>query len=93
MDNKIDQLKTEVSDIEKSLDELKNNVTLSEADKKTQADTLKAKAEATKQKIENEIHSLENKTDDDSKKKKEEAETLLNSFNETMQLYTSILNT
>jgi hypothetical protein len=53
---------------------------------------LKAKAETTKQKIENEIHSLENKTDDESKKKKEEAETLLNTFNEIMSLYTSILN-
>jgi hypothetical protein len=53
---------------------------------------LKAKAETTKQKIEKEIHSLENKTDDESKKKKEEAETLLNTFNEIMSLYTSILN-
>jgi hypothetical protein len=53
---------------------------------------LKAQAETTKQKIENEIHSLESKTDDESKKKKEEAEALLNTFNETMTLYTSILN-
>lgn len=93
MDNKIDQLKTEANDITKSLNELKNNVSLSEDEKKTKAETLKSQAEATKQKIENEIHSLESKTDDDSKKKKEEAETLLKSFNETIALYTSILNT
>ena len=92
MNNNIDQLKTEVDDIKKSLNELKNNVSLSENEKKNKAEELKAQAEATKQKIENEIHSLEDKTDDESKKKKEEAEALLNTFNETMTLYTSILN-
>ena len=93
MDNKIDKLKTEVNEIKDSLNALKNNVSLSESEKKTQAEALKSQAEATKHKIENEITSLESKTDDDSKKKKEEAETLLNSFNETMALYASILNT
>ena len=88
----IEQLKKETDEIKKWLEDLKNNVSLSETDKKNKVDDLKSKAETTKQKIENEIHSLENKTDDESKRKKEEAETLLNSFNETMTLYTSILS-
>ena len=88
----IEQLKKETDEIKKWLEELKNNVSLSETEKKDKADALKTQAEATKKKIEKEIHSLENKTDDESKKKKEEAETLLNSFNETMNLYSSILS-
>ena len=88
----IEQLKKETDEIKKWLEELKNNVSLSEADKKNKAEELKAQAEATKQKIENEINSLEDKTDDESKKKKEEAETLLNTFNETISLYSSVLN-
>ena len=97
---KIDSLKTEFDDIKKSLTELtnqlKNNDSLSEDEKKAKTDELKAKAdelEQTKQKIENEIHSLESKTDDDSKKAKEKAEILLTTINETMALYDSILNT
>lgn len=92
MNNNIDQLRTEVDDIKNSLNELKNNVSLSEDEKKEQVDALKSQAEATKKKIEDEISSLEGKTDDESKKQKEEAETLLNSFNEIMSLYASILN-
>ena len=88
----IEQLKKEADEIKKWLEELKNNVSLSETEKKNKADALKTQAETTKKKIEEEIHSLENKTDDESKKKKEEAETLLNSFNETMNLYSSILS-
>lgn len=88
----IEQLKKETDEIKKWLEELKNNVSLSETEKKDKADALKTQAETTKRKIEKEIHSLENKTDDDSKKKKEEAETLLSSFNETMNLYSSILS-
>ena len=48
--------------------------------------------EKAKQKIQSEIDALKDKTDDASKKKKEEAETLLSTFNETLTLYTSILN-
>jgi hypothetical protein len=88
----IENLKKEVDDIKNSLNELKNNVSLSEVEKKEKAETLRAQAETTKQKIQEEIHSLETKTDDDSKKKREEAETLLNSFSEIMNLYTSILS-
>jgi len=92
MTNNIDQLKTEVDDIKKSLNELKNNVTLSESEKKNQAEALKTQADTTKQKIENEIKALEAATDDESKKKKEEAETLLKSFIDITSLYNSILN-
>ena len=88
----IEQLKKETDEIKKWLDELKNNVSLSEVEKKNKAETLKAQVETAKKKIQREIHSLEGKTDDESKKEKEEAETLLNSFNETMKLYASILN-
>ena len=88
----IENLKKEVDDIKNSLNELKNNVSLSEVEKKKKAETLKAQAETTKQKIQDEIHSLETKTDYESKKKKEEAEILLNSFCEIMNLYTSILD-
>ena len=94
MDNKIDQLKTEVDEIKKWLNELKNNVSLPEVEKKNKAEDLKSQAETTKKKIENEIQSLESKTDNKSKKKKEEIEALLNNFNnETTELYTSIINT
>ncbi len=91
MANSIDQLKIEVDNIKNSLNELKNNVTLSEEERKDKAENLKKQAETTKKKIEKEIHSLESKTDDESKKKKEEAEILLNSFNEILGLYTTII--
>lgn len=91
MTNSIDQLKIEVGNIKNSLNELKNNVTLSEKEKKDKAENLKKQAETTKQKIQAEIDALANKTDNDSKKKKEEAETLLNSFNEILGLYTTII--
>ena len=93
MTNNIEQLQVEVDNITNSLKELKDNVALPELEKNNKAEELKSKAEDTRHKIENEIKALESKTDDDSKKKKEEAETLLNSFNETMVLYASILNT
>jgi Mg2+ and Co2+ transporter CorA len=74
------------------LDALKNNVSLSDTEKKSQAETLKAQAETIKQKIQDEIESLGDRTDEESKKKKEEAETLLNSLNEITSLYASIIN-
>ena len=51
MTNDIEKLKTEVNDIKKSLNVLKNNVTLSEVDKKNQAEELNRKADATKEKL------------------------------------------
>ena len=88
----IEQLKKQTDEIKKWLEELKSNVSLSDVEKKNKAENLKTQAEIAKKKIEEEIHSLENKTDDGSRKKKEEAKLLLNSFNETMKLYSSILN-
>lgn len=88
----IEQLRKETDKIRRWLEELKNNVSLSEVEKKNKAESLKNQVEATKQKIENEIHSLETKTDDESKKKKEEAEALLNSLTDITNLYTSILS-
>ena len=47
----IENLKKEVDDIKNSLNKLKNNVSLSEVEKKEKAETLKIQAETTKQKI------------------------------------------
>jgi hypothetical protein len=91
MDNKIEQRKTEIDDIKKSLIELKDNVSLSIEEKRAQADALKAQTEATKKKIEEEIRLLENKTDDGSKEQMEKAEALLESCNEIIDLYESII--
>ena len=88
----IEQLRKEADDVKKALDALKNNVSLPEEEKKNEAKKLKNQAEITKQKIQSEIDALSDKTDDESKRKKEEAEALLTSFNETMTLYASILN-
>ena len=92
MTNTIDQLKTEVNDIKKWLDELKSNVSLSDLEKKNKAEALKTQVDTTKHRIENEINSLKDKTDDESKKAREEAEALLYSFNETTSLYNSIIS-
>ena len=88
----IEQLRKEADDVKNALDALKNNVSLSETEKKNESEKLKSQAEAMKQKIQSEIDALADKTDDESKRKKEEAETLLTSFNETMNLYAIILN-
>lgn len=87
----LEQLKKETNEITNSLRELKNNVSLSEIEKKDKVESLKTRAESMKQKIQNEIHSLESKTDDISKKKKEKAEALLSSFTEITTLYASII--
>ena len=89
--NNIEQLKIEVDEIKKSLNELKNNVSFSEIEK-TRLKTLKSQAEITKEKIQAEIKTLTNKTDKNCKKEKEEAEALLNSVNEALRLYSSVLN-
>ena len=90
--DKIEQLKLDVDELKKSLDELKNNVSISDVEKKNKVGEIKNKAEITKHKIESEITSLSDKTDEKSKKSREEAEALLCSFNETMNLATSILS-
>ena len=59
----IEQLKKEANEVEKWLEELKNNVSISESEKKTKAEELKTKAESTKHKIESEIASLSEKTE------------------------------
>ena len=72
---------------------MKNNVSLSDSEKKIKIESIKSQSETVKDKIQKEISSLESKTDDASKKKKEQAETLLNSLNEITTLYTSMTNT
>ncbi len=90
--NNIEKLKTEVDEIKNSLNTLKDNVTISKVEKKNQAEALKKQADTTKQKIEDTIKILKDKSDEASKKKKEEAETLLKSFSEITNLYSSIIN-
>ncbi len=92
MRNSIEELRTEVDEIKTSLNALKEDVTISEIEKKDIAEKLKRQAEITKEKVETTIKTLEKKTDESSKKKKEEAKTLLNSFNEIVKLYSSITN-
>lgn len=92
MNNNIDQLKTEVDNIKNSLNELKDNVSLSEVEKKNQAEALKAQAETAKQKIQAEISALDTQTGVDIDRKKAEAQALLDSFNEIMDLYSSIVS-
>ena len=89
----IEQLKKETDEIKKWLEDLKKNISLSESEKKEKAEKLKSQAETTKQRIQSEIDLLSDKTDDESKKNKEEAEALLTSFDEIMNLYASILGT
>lgn len=89
----IEQLKKETDEIKKWLEDLKKNVSLSKSEKKEKAEKLKSQAETTKQRIQAEIDLLSDKTDDESKKNKEEAEALLTSFDEIMNLYASILET
>lgn len=88
----IEQLTKETDEIKSSLEELKNNVSISESEKKEKAKELKTRVETTRQKIQSEIDVLSSKTDDVSKKEKEEAEALLNTFNESLKLYEDILN-
>jgi archaellum component FlaC len=83
----IENIKKKVDEIKNSLNELKNNVSLSDIEKKNQAECLKAQAEATKQRIEIEINNLDNET-------KTEAQNLLNkSMDDITSLYNSIVNT
>lgn len=89
---KIELLEKETDEIRIWLEELKNNVSIPENEKKDKAEELKIQAETTKQKIENEIKTLETATDTESKKEKEKAETLLKSFIDITNLYNSILN-
>ena len=88
----LETLKKEVDEFKTLLEELKNNVSISEAEKKNKAETLKNQAETTKKKIEKEIRELSEKTDNVSKKQKEEAEALLKSFEDMVNLQMSILN-
>lgn len=90
MDEKnIDQLQWEVSNIQKSLNELKSK-TLSEAEKKTKTEEIKNKAETTKQAIQSKIDQLKDKTDADSVSEREKAETLLKTVNDIITLQLSI---
>ncbi len=90
---KIEELRKEADEIKVWLEDLKKNLSkFSEADKQKKVEWIRAKIDETKQKIQAEINSLADKTDEGSKKKKEEAEALLNSFEETTSLYSSVIN-
>ena len=81
-DNIIEQIQSDVSDIEKSLKKLKT-ATLSEVDKKAKTKEIKERAETKKQEIEAKIKQLD-------WKQKERAETLLKTLNDIINLQLSI---
>ena len=87
----IDKLKSEVDLIQQLLDDLKKS-TLSDLEKQKKETEIKEKAEKIRKDIQAEIDSLKDKTDTDSLSKKAEAETLLNSFTETLNLKLEISN-
>jgi hypothetical protein len=88
----VDKLKKEVDSIQTSLDRLKDNISvLSEEDKKNKANELKTRAELTKMKIQTEISLLSLQFGEDKKRQKAEAEVLLNTVNEIINLQLSIL--
>jgi len=88
----VDKLKKEVDSIKNSLDRLKNNISvLSEEDKKNRTDELKKRAELTKMKIQTEITMLSMQLGEDKKREKAEAQVLLNTVNDIINLQLSIL--
>ena len=87
----IEELQQKVDDIKKWLSELKDDISISEKDKKKKAESFKSETKAIEKDIKSEIRSLEGKTDAESLRKKEEAEVLLNSCDSIMNLYESIL--
>ena len=88
----VDNLKKEVDSIKNSLDRLKNNISiLSEEDKKNRTDELKKRAELTKMKIQNEINILSIQVGEDKRREKAEAQVLLNTVNDIINLQLSIL--
>lgn len=89
----IEELRKEVDEIKIWLEKLKSFLsTISETERQEKVEEFNVKIEKTREKIQSEINSLSSKTDDDSKMKKEESEALLNSLNETVWLYSSIVN-
>ena len=93
METTIEQLTKEVNEITKSLDELKKDLSsISEQDKKTRVEELNQKVGDTTKKIKEKIDSLDQSVDEQSQKEKKEAEALLNSFNDLLEVHASILN-
>lgn len=88
-DKKADLLETKVSDIQKSLEELKTK-TFSEIDKKNRTEEIKSEAEITKQEIQAKIDQLKDKKDADSVSEREKAETLLKTLNNTITLQLTV---
>ncbi len=88
-DKKIDHLQSEVTEIQKSLNELKSK-TISDVEKKTKTEEIKNKAETTKKEIQQKIDQLKDKKDAASISEKEKAETLLTTLNDIINLQLSI---
>lgn len=89
MNKNLDQLQNEVSEITKSLDDLKKS-TRSDMEKNAEKEKLKNKAKTTKWEIQKQIDELKDKTDEISKETKEKAETLLKSLDDVLELQSSI---
>lgn len=88
----IDNLRKEVDKVQNRLDWLKDNISiLPEPEKKAKVDELKTMAESTKIKIQAEIFLLSTQFSAEKKRQKAEAEVLLNTVNEIINLQLSIL--
>ena len=80
-----------VANIKDELQNLQNNVNLSEDEKKSEVDKISQKIDAQKQVIQSKIDSLKDKTDDKSKETKEKAESMLKDLDDLSSLKLSIL--
>lgn len=88
----IDNLRKKVDKVQNRLDWLKDNISiLPEPEKKTKVDEFKTMAEYTKLEIQAEILRLSMRRTAENKRQKAEAEVLLNTVNEIINLQSSIL--
>jgi len=88
----IEQIKTEIDEIQNEFKKLAGNIHLSEKEKQKTVETLNTRCQKIKEEIEQEIASLWEKTDAKAQEKREKAEMLLESLDKTSKLYQWILN-
>lgn len=90
---KIEQLESKTSQIKSDLDNLKNDVNLSETQKREKAQEIfnNAETETIKKDVEQKINELESQTWEDSQKEIERAKTLLRNLDEINTLYNDIM--
>ena len=90
--SEIDKLEQWVSDIRDELNRLQWNVTLSESEKRSEADRIGARIDEQKVEIQKRIDELSSKTDNESIAEKEKAQSLLQDLTSLADLKLSIIN-